>query len=46
MNAPGKSHLKRKIAPAKSEPRNKSTKVSDETKEIKLTNMKKVDLVE
>ena len=43
MNAPVKSHLKRKIILAKSEPQNKSIKIGDEIKEPKLNAMKKAD---
>ena len=45
-NAPVKSHLKRKISLAKSEPLNKSIKIGDDIKEpkINLNTMKKADL--
>ena len=43
MNAPVKSHLKRKIILAKSESQNKSIKIGDEIKEPKLNAMKKAD---
>ena len=47
MNAPGKSNLKRKTIPAKSEPLNKSIKIADEYKDgkINLNSMKKADLI-
>ena len=46
-NAPVKSHLKRKISLAKSEPLNKSIKIGDDIKEpkINLNTMKKADLI-
>ena len=43
MNALVKSHLKRKISLAKSEPQNKSIKIGDEIKEPKLNAMKRAD---
>ena len=47
MNAPVKSHLKRKMTSQKMEPLNKSSKISNESKEAKskLNSMKKSDLV-